>query len=632
MKRFLTILLMILASASPVLAEIRVGGVDVSGFQGPASSTDNGIVRFDGTGGRTVQNSTNVVIDDNGNVGIGTTSPIAQLHIGSATAGIMTLLREDTATTANEVLGEVRFDADDSVSTADASAVIRAIATTSHGVNNKGGALLFMTKNTTSNANGSVLERMRIDSTGNIAIGGMSTAESLLEVQGSEGLDAALTLDADDGDDSGDTWSIASKANPNSFDISNEANVRLSIDSSGRVGIGITDPTMPLVVPTTSVTANSGEQLGLRSSRAAIVTGDLIGGISFRSNDTNLTAPGSAAATFSAVAGGNHTASSLQTDFVWHTTASAATTPSETMRLTGAGALSVISLTSTNGATFGGATGAKTVTISSTNNEAGLIVDSDTTAASSTRDAYIKLRTDNTDKWILGMDDSNNDNFIISSGGTLGTNDYFSINSSGNVGVGTNAPVALLEVNGTTKFNGIVNLNGQRLSGDGGTEGIYVDSSGNVGIGTNSAPTDLAIRGVNDADDNAVVTIQTSTNDVGLAGFLLDETNARGVDIYYRAAGNDQFRIDTGSAAFGSKTNSMTFLSDGGYIGVGTTGPMAQLHIANKKTLMMTPTDTPDPSCATAVEGTLYYDDSMSELCICNGTNYIQIDGGGNCT
>ena len=50
---------------------------------GPASATDNAIVRFDGTTGKLVQNS-GVVIDDSGNIGIGTTSPGRSLVVNNA--------------------------------------------------------------------------------------------------------------------------------------------------------------------------------------------------------------------------------------------------------------------------------------------------------------------------------------------------------------------------------------------------------------------------------------------------------------------------------------------------------------------------------------------------------------------
>jgi len=53
---------------------------------GPASSTDNGIVRFNGTTGKLVQDSSSVVINDSGNVGIGTTSPAAKLDVNGNVA------------------------------------------------------------------------------------------------------------------------------------------------------------------------------------------------------------------------------------------------------------------------------------------------------------------------------------------------------------------------------------------------------------------------------------------------------------------------------------------------------------------------------------------------------------------
>ncbi len=72
-------------------------GADGSGsgsgdVTGPASSTDNGIVRFDGLTGKIIQNSTNVVIDDSGNVGIGTTNPSEKLDVnGNITNEYLTL-------------------------------------------------------------------------------------------------------------------------------------------------------------------------------------------------------------------------------------------------------------------------------------------------------------------------------------------------------------------------------------------------------------------------------------------------------------------------------------------------------------------------------------------------------------
>lgn len=81
------------------------GHTHASSAQGPASSTDNGIVRYDGVSGKLVQDSSNVVIDDSGKVGIGTTSPAANLHIlgtGQQTVQIQT---SDDSVSAAQLVG-----------------------------------------------------------------------------------------------------------------------------------------------------------------------------------------------------------------------------------------------------------------------------------------------------------------------------------------------------------------------------------------------------------------------------------------------------------------------------------------------------------------------------------------------
>lgn len=46
--------------------------------------------------------------------------------------------------------------------------------------------------------------------------------------------------------------------------------------------------------------------------------------------------------------------------------------------------------------------------------------------------------------------------------------------------------------------------------------------------------------------------------------------------------------------------------------------------------LQLQPSDAP-PTCNAGAKGTLYYDDSLSELCDCDGTSWAQVDGGGAC-
>jgi hypothetical protein len=98
----------------------------------------------------------------------------------------------------------------------------------------------------TDDNSGTQIERMRIkDNTGNVGIGS-TVPEAKLEVQSSEGNDSSIALDADDGDDAADTWFIQSTAADNKLRFLNDTNERVTIQSNGNVGIGITAPTSTL--------------------------------------------------------------------------------------------------------------------------------------------------------------------------------------------------------------------------------------------------------------------------------------------------------------------------------------------------------------------------------------------------
>ena len=77
---------------------------------------------------------------------------------------------------------------------------------------------------------------------------GTTAPESLLEVQGSEGLDSILTLDADDGDDSSDTWFAESDATTNDLYIRNHVTNLFTVQDGGNVGIGNTAPSAKLFI------------------------------------------------------------------------------------------------------------------------------------------------------------------------------------------------------------------------------------------------------------------------------------------------------------------------------------------------------------------------------------------------
>ena len=118
----------------------------------------------------------------NGRLGIGTSTPSSLLHIHGDMAdgkqGIL-ITRNDTSTADTNLLGAIGFDSSDGnipSKATEASAGIAAYAAEDHGTGDKGGDLVFFTSPIDQNDDTDALERMRIDSQGNVGIGTTSPA------------------------------------------------------------------------------------------------------------------------------------------------------------------------------------------------------------------------------------------------------------------------------------------------------------------------------------------------------------------------------------------------------------------------------------------------------------------------
>ncbi len=108
----------------------------------------------------------------------------------------------------------------------------------------------------------------------------------------------------------------------------------------GSVGTASTANTTALIQEENASASASGE-VG-RSLRAAIVSGNVINGTDYESNDTSLTAPGAVTAKVQARATETHTASALGTSFVWSTTPNTTTATADSMTLDGSGNLTAL--------------------------------------------------------------------------------------------------------------------------------------------------------------------------------------------------------------------------------------------------------------------------------------------------
>ena len=112
------------------------------------------------------------------------------------------------------------------------------------------------------------------------------------------------------------------------------------------------------------------------------------------------------------------------------------------------------SLLPLSGGTLTGALSGTSATFSSSVTAGSLIVNQASTAA----DIILKFQINGTNKWLVGLtNDVVDDNFTIYQDGAGGGN-RFTINTSGNVGIGTSSPSAILDVrkataSGDTQFN-----------------------------------------------------------------------------------------------------------------------------------------------------------------------------------
>ena len=161
--------------------------------------------------------------------------------------------------------------------------------------------------------------------------------------------------------------------------------------------------------------------------------------------------------------------------------------------------------------------------------------------------------------------------FTKDSSSTIGSGDLrMTLDDSGNLGIGTTGPNATFEViNGTTQGGFMVSSDSQ-----GAGDLFIVDESGNVGIGTTSPGSLLEVK--NDIDATA-------------ASILVGDTSQRYINISSPITGAVPGRIQvTGTTnGLGLGVNAaqdalyIEGLSNAGYVGIGTTSPVANLHLEN---------------------------------------------------
>jgi len=139
--------------------------------------------------------------------------------------------------------------------------------------------------------------------------------------------------------------------------------------------------------------------------------------------------------------------------------------------------------------------------------------------------------------------------------------------------------------------------------------------TGNVGIGTTNPSQKLEVY-------NGVLKIN---RDDGTDSYIHFYEDTFGSSWSIGSKNNGSFVIGGGEDI----TTGQVLVIDGDHdVGIGSTNPTAKLEVTS--VIRSTPSDAPG-TCDANTEGGMYYDASMNEPCFCDGVNWVQFDGGGNC-
>ena len=229
---------------------------------------------------------------------------------------------------------------------------------------------------------------------------------------------------------------------------------------------------------------------------------------------------------------------------------------------------------------------------------AGLTVEQDGTG-----DAVTQYLLTGSQRWVLGIDNSDGDKFKFAADADLNTNSVFTIQTDGNVGVGTASPTSTFEITGAANSRG------------------FLFSTSDVNAG--NVPFDISLTDAGTANiigNRTGLTNNTTSGTQEIVQFI--NNNGSGVTetiLEIQNADPDYTTISLIDAQNSAGTSLFTVRGDGN-VGIGNNTPLAFLDLpaatASVSSLRITPSGTVDASPNT---GDIYSD----------GTNLFYYNGSG---